>query len=162
MVPNGNPISKVSGSTNAVVADGNFVGTIIQEGAGAGAGPTASAVASDIIDIAHGLRVPTFGVPAKQLQSFPTVSMQNHRGEFYIRLMVVDKPGVFADIAAALRDHEVSIESVLQRTRDPGEAVPVVMTLHETKESSMTDSLKKIAAIGAVVEPPLMIRIESL
>jgi homoserine dehydrogenase len=87
--------------------------------------------------------------------------MQHHNGAYYIRLMVVDKPGVFADIAAALRDHAVSMESVLQRTRDPGEAVPVVMTMHETEEASMTGALEEIAAVGAVVEPPRMIRIES-
>lgn len=162
MVPAETPIAHVSGSLNAVVADGDFVGTIVQEGAGAGAGPTSSAVAADIIDIARGLRVPTFGIPAGQLKTWPSVPMQHHKGAYYIRLMVVDKPGVFADIAAALRDHAVSMESVLQRTRDPGEAVPVVMTMHETEEASMTGALEEIAAVGAVVEPPRMIRIESL
>ena len=162
MVPFANPIANVSGALNAVVADGNFIGTIVQEGAGAGAGPTASAVASDIIDIARGLRVPVFGLPAERLKLLPPVPMQLHKGAYYIRLMVVDKPGVLADIAAALRDHAVSMESVLQRTRDPGEAVPVVLTVHETKEASMTGALERIATIGAVVEPPRMIRIESL
>ena len=162
MVPADTAIAHVSGSLNAVVADGDFVGTIVHEGAGAGAGPTASAVAADIIDIARGFRVPTFGVPAKQLKTFPSVPMQKHSGAYYIRLMVVDKPGVFADIADSLRDHAVSMKSVLQRTRDPGEAVPVVMTMHETEEASMTRVLEAIDAIGAVVEPPRMIRIESL
>ena len=162
MVPFENPISNVSGSINAVVIDGNFVGTIVQKGAGAGGGATASAVASDIIDIARELRIPTFGLPAKQLKSLPSIPMQQHNGAYYIRLMVVDKPGVLADIAAVLKDHNVSMESVLQRTRNPGEAVPVVLTMHETEEFSMTEAIKKISAIGAVVEPPHMIRIESL
>ena len=162
MVPADTAIAHVSGSLNAVVADGDFVGTIVHEGAGAGAGPTASAVAADIIDIARGFRVPTFGVPAEQLKTFPSVPMQKHSGAYYIRLMVVDKPGVFANIADSLRDHAVSMKSVLQRTRDPGEAVPVVMTMHETEEASMTRVLEAIDAIGAVVEPPRMIRIESL
>ena len=162
MVPADTAIAHVSGSLNAVVADGDFVGTIVHEGAGAGAGPTASAVAADIIDIARGFRVPTFGVPAKQLKTFPSVPMQKHTGAYYIRLIVVDKPGVFANIADSLRDHAVSMKSVLQRTRDPGETVPVVMTMHETEEASMTRVLEAIDAIGAVVEPPRMIRIESL
>ncbi|MBT3305313.1 MAG: homoserine dehydrogenase, partial [Alphaproteobacteria bacterium] len=162
MVPADTPIAHVSGSLNAVVADGDFVGTIVHEGPGAGAGPTASAVAADIIDIARGLRVPTFGVPAGQLKSIPPVPMQRHQGAYYIRLMVVDKPGVLADITAVLRDHAVSMEAVLQRTRDPGEPVPVVMTVHEAEEASMTGALDEIAAIGAVVETPRMIRIESL
>ncbi len=162
MVPVEAPIAHVSGSLNAVVADGDFVGTVVLEGAGAGAGPTSSAVAADIIDIARGFKVPTFGVPAGQLKTWPSVPMQHHKGAYYIRLMLVDKPGVFADIADSLRDHAVSMKSVLQRTRDPGEAVPVVMTMHETEEASMTGVLEEIAAIDAVVEAPRMIRIESL
>jgi len=162
MVPVDTPIAHVSGSLNAVVADGDFVGTIVHEGPGAGAGPTSSAVAADLVDIARGLKVPTFGVPAGQLKSLSPVPMQDHKGAYYIRLMVVDKPGVFADIAAVLRDHAVSMESVIQRTRDPGEPVPVVMTMHDTVEASMTRSLEEIAAVGAVVEAPRMIRIESL
>ena len=88
--------------------------------------------------------------------------MERHFGAYYVRLMVVDEPGVLADISAALKDHSVSVESILQRTRDPDEAVPVVMTLHETIEAAMTLALEKIAAIEAVVEPPRMIRIENL
>ncbi|MCH8238278.1 MAG: homoserine dehydrogenase [Proteobacteria bacterium] len=162
MVPASSPIAHVSGTLNAVVADGDFAETIVHEGHGAGAGPTASAVAADLIDIARGLQVPTFGVPVDKLKSITPVPMERHFGAYYIRLMVVDRPGVFADIAAALRDHAVSMESVLQRTRDPGEAVPVVMTMHETEEASMTKALETIAAVDAVVEPPRMIRIESL
>ena len=162
MVPDATPIAHVSGSLNAVVADGDFCDTIVHEGRGAGAGPTASAVTADLVDIARGYKVPTFGVPAGELKSLPPVPMERHIGAYYIRLMVVDKPGVFADIAGALKDHAVSMESVLQRTRDPGEAVPVVMTLHETEEASMIQALDEIAAAEAVVEMPRMIRIESL
>ena len=162
MVPEASPIAHVSGSFNAVVADGDFVDTIVHEGRGSGAGPTASAVIADVIDIARGVKVPTFRVPADKLKSLPTIPMERHRGAYYIRLMVVDRPGVFADIAAVLRDHAVSMESVLQRTRDPGEPVPVVMTMHETEETGMTRALEEIAAVEAVVEPPRMIRIEAL
>ena len=88
--------------------------------------------------------------------------MERHVGAYYVRLMLVDKPGVFADIASALKDHQVSMESVLQRTRDPGEAVPVVMTLHKTEEAGVLGALAEIAAIDAVVEQPRMIRIENL
>ena len=162
MVPETAPIAHVAGSLNAVVADGDFVDTIVQEGHGAGAGPTASAVCADIIDIARGLKVPTFGVPVGDLKTIAPLPMQRHVGAYYIRLMVVDKPGVFADIAGALQKHAVSMESVIQRTRNPGEAVPVVMTTHETEEASMVEALKEIAVVGAVVEEPRMIRIESL
>ena len=162
MVPESSPIAHVGGSFNAVVAEGDFVDTIVQEGRGSGAGPTASAVVADLLDIARGAQVPTFTVPATKLKKIKPVPMARHYGAYYVRLMVVDRPGVFADVAAALRDHSVSMESVLQRTRDPGEPVPVVMTLHETEEASMVRALRKIAATEAVVEPPRMIRIESL
>lgn len=156
------PIASVEDVYNAVVAEGDFVGRSVYEGRGAGAGPTASAVAGDIIDIAAGRQAFTFGVPAKDLRALPKCSMENHVGAYYIRLMVVDKQGVFADIAAALRDAKVSMEAVLQRGRAPGEVVPVVMTLHETVEASLNDALHRITAIDGVVEPPMVIRIEAL
>lgn len=156
------PIATVEGVFNAVVADGDFVDTIMQEGRGAGERPTASAVVADIADIARGHRIPTFGVPASRLAALPAVPMGRHRGPYYVRLMVVDQPGVFADVAAILRDHEVSMESVLQRSRSPGEAVPVVMTTHDTEEAAMVACLQAIGRLEASVEPPRMIRIEPL
>jgi len=88
------------------------------------------------------------------------VAMESHQGPYYVRLMVVDEPGVFAGIAASLSDHSVSMESVLQRGRAPGEPVPVVMTVHDTKEADMVKTLDDIAGLSAVVETPRMIRIE--
>ncbi len=130
MVPLGTPIAHVEGVYNAVVTEGDFVGQNICEGRGAGAGPTASAVVSDLIDIARGRSQPTFSVPASELKALPAAPLARHRGAYYVRLMVVDKPGVIADVAAALRDEEVSMEAMIQRGRSPGEAVPVVLTTH--------------------------------
>jgi homoserine dehydrogenase len=76
--------------------------------------------------------------------------------------MVWDRPGVIADVTAALRDEQVSLESMLQRGRAPDEAVPVVLTTHETEEASMRRALDRIAGLNTVVEPPHMIRIETL
>jgi homoserine dehydrogenase len=162
MVPLGTPIAHVEGVYNAIVTEGDFVGRNLCEGRGAGAGPTASAVVSDLIDIARGRSQPTFSVPAAELQKLAAAPMARHRGAYYIRLMVVDKPGVIADVAAALRDEEVSLESMLQRARSPGEPVPVVLTTHETEEAAMRRALDRIAALGSVVEAPHVIRIESL
>lgn len=156
------PIAVVEDVYNAVVAEGDYVGRSVYEGRGAGAGPTASAVVADVMDIAAGRHAFTFGVPAKDLKPLPVCSMENHVGAYYIRLMVVDKPGVFADIAAALRDARVSMEAILQRGRAPGETVPVVMTLHETEEAAMNDAMRRIQSIEAVAEPPVVIRIEAL
>jgi homoserine dehydrogenase len=156
------PINHVSGVFNAIEVAGDFVDTTIYEGRGAGEGPTASAVVADLIDIARGNRVPTFGVAASALKPAATIPMGRRWGAYYVRFTVVDKPGVFADIAAALRDNEVSMESVLQRGRAPGEKVPVVMTVHDTREDAMQRCVEAIAALGAVVEPPTLIRIEDV
>lgn len=161
MVPKAAPIARVDGVFNAVVAEGDFLGSAMFEGRGAGAGPTASAVAADLIDIAAGRRTPAFGVAANLLQPLQPAPMEDRRGAYYIRLMVLDQPGVFADVAGALRDEQVSMDAVLQRGRAPGETVPVVMSLHDTKEASMMRAVKRIAAFKTVVEPPRLIRIES-
>ena len=160
MVPRGTPIAAVEGVYNAVVAEGDFVGRVVLEGRGAGAFPTASAVVADLVDIAAGRQIPAFGVPADRLEAIAGASMERHQGAYYIRLMVVDQPGVIADVAAALRDEHVSMESMIQRGRAPGEAVPVVLTTHVTVEAAMQRALAKIAALDSVVEPPRMIRIE--
>jgi homoserine dehydrogenase len=162
MIPETAPIATVGGVLNAVVAEGDYVGTVVLEGRGAGAGPTASAVVGDIVDIALGRSAPTFGVPSAMLERLPSAPMERHFGAYYLRMMVADLPGVFADIAGCLRDAGVSIESALQRGRDPGETVPLVLTIHETEEAAMIDALQRIGRLSSVHEPPCMIRIESL
>lgn len=161
MVPLSAPIAKVEGVFNAVVIDGDEVDTIVQQGRGAGERPTASAVVADICDIARGISLPTFGVPVDQLKPSRPRPMNLHTGAYYVRMMLVDEPGVFADIAAILRDHKVSMESMIQRVREPGEPVPVVITTHITSEADMLAALDAIAKLDTVTEPPRMIRIES-
>lgn len=153
-------VARVDGVFNAVVADGDFVDRIVQEGRGAGERPTASAVVADIADIACGRAAPTFGIPVARLAELPALPMSRHRGCYYVRLMVLDQPGVLADVTSILRDDAVSIEAVLQRARAPGEAVPVVMTTHETEEASMVRALQRIGGLPSSVEQPRMIRIE--
>jgi homoserine dehydrogenase len=160
MVPRATPIAAVEGVFNAVVAEGDFVGRVVLEGRGAGAFPTASAVASDLVDIAAGRLIAPFGVPAAALSDLPGAAMERHQGAYYVRLMVVDQPGVIAEVTAALRDERVSLESMIQRGRAPGEAVPVVLTTHVTLEDAMRRALDRIAALDTVLEPPRMIRIE--
>ncbi|HEY4043323.1 MAG TPA: homoserine dehydrogenase [Rhodopila sp.] len=160
MVPLSAPIARVDGVFNAVVADGDFVGRVMLEGRGAGAGPTASAVVADLIDIARNRVTPVWGAARSALSDAPPVSMSDHVGPYYLRLMVVDRPGVIADVTAILRDMGVSLESMLQRGRSPGEAVPVVLVTHETKESAMREALDRIGALPTVMEEPTLIRIE--
>src|SRR6202022_1815794 len=104
-----------------------------------------------------GIRVPPFGVPADKLVKAVPRPIENRIGAYYLRMMVVDRPGVIADVAAVLRDHGVSMESMLQRGRSPGEAVPVVLTTHDTNEAAMRQALARIAALDAVLEDPAMI-----
>ena len=160
MVPQSAPIARVDGVFNAVVAEGDFVGRVMLEGRGAGAGPTASAVVADLIDIARNRFTPVWGAAAAELSNAPSVPMSAHVGAYYLRLMVVDRPGVIADVTAVLRDLGISLESMLQRGRAPGEAVPVVLVTHETQESAMREALTRIAALNAVLEAPTSIRIE--
>ncbi len=167
MVPRETPVAHVEGVFNAVVVEGDFAGRVALQGRGAGAEPTASAVVSDLLDIAAegggGHRVASvFSVPAAALARRPAVPMERHAGAYYIRLMVLDRPGVIADIAAALRDEQVSMEAMIQRARAPGEAVPVVLTTHDTEEAAMRRALRRIGELATVLEPPRMIRIEHL
>jgi homoserine dehydrogenase len=162
MLPQSGPIAPVDGVFNAVVVEGDAVNVATLIGRGAGAGPTASAVVADIVDIARGLRLPFYNVPAASLVSTPNAPMERRYGAYYIRLMVMDRPGVIAEVSAILRDEGISVESLLQRGRNPGEVVPMVMTTHETYEDAMLRALTRFGALDAVSEPPLMIRIEDL
>ncbi|MBV9783610.1 MAG: homoserine dehydrogenase [Acidisphaera sp.] len=161
MVPEAAPIARVDGVFNAVVAEGDQVGRVMLEGRGAGAGPTASAVVADLIDIARGRATPVWGAASGALSTAPSVPMSAHVGAYYLRLMVVDRPGVIADVTAVLRDAGVSLESMLQRGRSPGEAVPVVLVTHETGETAMRAALDRISTLDAVLEAPTLIRIEA-
>jgi homoserine dehydrogenase len=160
MVPLGTPLADVDGVYNAVVAEGDLVGKSVYEGRGAGAGPTASAVISDILDIARGQRLPTFGAPAAVLKRPSLVPMGDHQGACYLRFTVIDRPGVIAVISRCLADQGISIESMLQRSRAPGEPVPVVFITHEAREAELTKALQAIVAAGVVTEEPCMIRME--
>ena len=156
------PIAHVEGAYNAVVAIGDAVGDTMFQGLGAGAGPTASAVVADLGDIARDRRAPTLGISAGSLQTLPEAPIGLHRGPYYVRLMVSDRPGVIADVTAVFRDEKVSIESMIQRARSETQAVPVVLNMHECEEAAMQRALSKIATLDSVVEAPTMIRIESL
>ncbi len=158
LVPAGASIARVDGVFNAVVAEGDAVGRVMLEGRGAGAGPTASAVVADLIDLARGRLTPIWGQDA--LAVGPCLPIGQHLGAYYLRLMVTDRPGVIADVAAILRDHGVSLESLLQHGRSPAEAVPVVLVTHEVREHAMRAALRRIAELDAVLEPPAFIRIE--
>ncbi|NVN30163.1 ACT domain-containing protein, partial [Endobacter medicaginis] len=119
------------------------------------------AVVADLIDLARGHAAPVWGAASATLQSASSMPMSQHRGAYYLRLNVTDRPGVIAEVAAALRDAGVSLKSMLQHGRAPGEAVAIVLLTHETGESSMQKAIERLAGLSVVLEPPAMIRIEA-
>ncbi|MBM3647556.1 MAG: homoserine dehydrogenase [Alphaproteobacteria bacterium] len=161
MVPLAAPIAHIEGVFNAVVVEGDFVGTTMFQGRGAGQGPTASAVVADLVDVARGRDMPAFVVPAERLSTKKASTMDRHQGAYYMRLMVQDRPGVIAAVSGALAKERISLESMLQRGRSQSGEVPVVLTTHETEEAAMRRALARIARLGAVAEEPCLIRIEA-
>jgi len=163
MISKAAPLAEIEGVFNAVQVEGDAVGTTLHVGPGAGAAPTGSAVVADLCDLARGFRAPSFGVPAAMLAAGEPAPMNAHEGAYYLRLMVDDRPGVLADVAACLRDEGVSVESMIQRHRATADQpVPIVMTTHETTEAAFTRALAAIGGLDCVREAPRMLRIETL
>lgn len=160
LVPKDSAIAAVGGALNAVYVDGDFSGKILLMGAGAGGNATASAVVGDIVDIARGHHLPLMGVAAETVVPLVPADITARIESYYLRFKVLDQPGVVADISAILRDCHVSLESVLQRGRDPGQPVQLIMTTHETREADMNAAIIKIAALESVMETPHVMRIE--
>ena len=161
MVKAGTPLADVDGSFNAVVADCGDADKYFFEGRGAGQGPTASAVVADIVDIARGNIGAVFGIPAAQLRHAHTIAPGARVSAYYLRFQVLDVPGVMAEISRKLANEGVSIESMLQRGRAPGEPVAIVMITHETQQDAVARALKAIAASDKVFEAPCMIPMEA-
>lgn len=155
-------LASVEGVFNAVVVEGDFVGRALFVGRGAGEGPTASAVVADVMDVAAGHVVPPFTVPGADLENLPQVPQGSYVGPFYVRLRVLDQPGVFADVAAVLKEQGVSMESIIQRGRDEAKPVDLVMTLHDTREEALERAIAALKDHPHVVEDPVVIRIVAL
>ena len=160
LVPFDHPLAHVDGPTNAVVAEGNFMGRLLFQGAGAGDGPTASAVVADIIDIARGEKGAAFSMPASELEAMEPAPTGHRVGRSYIRFTVPDRPGVLADITAAMRDAGVSIESLIQRG-DPDQDGEVIVALvtHEVPESAVRQALGILEGSDSLAARPLVMQI---
>lgn len=162
LVHRDHPLAHVDGATNAVVAEGNFVGRLLFQGAGAGDGPTASAVVADLIDIARGDIGAPFSIPAAELEKAAPASSGHRTGKAYLRFTVADRPGVLAEITAAMRDAGVSIESLIQKGRaaiGSTEAVLVAMVTHEGPESAIAEALRLLDGSPSLAAPPLVMHL---
>ncbi len=170
MIPRDLAIAQVMGVTNAVTLDADELAPVTLVGPGAGGMATASAVVSDIGDIARGVRTAPFGRPSERLAASRKAPMQRHEGGYYIRLLARDRPGTFAAIAKHLSDQNISLESIVQRHRgahphggeDPGGAapVPVILITYATTEDAVRKALAAVSRDKVISGKPQVIRIE--
>jgi len=160
LVPRDHPLAHVDGPTTAVVAEGNFSGRLLFQGAGAGDGPTASAVVADLIDIARGDVGCPFSVPVAELQGLAKADAGHRTSRAYLRFTVADRPGVLAEITAAMRDAGVSIESLLQKGRpEEGGEVLLAIVTHEGPEASVSKALALLKDSPSLTAPPLVMHL---
>jgi homoserine dehydrogenase len=152
-------IGQLDGVTNAVVCEGDAVGQAVFEGPGAGAGPTASAIVADLIDIARGARGPAFGVPATTLR--PLVSTVETPAPHYLRFRLQDRPGALAEIARDLGDEGVSIRAMRQDDERDGSATVVILT-HACARGALDRALAAIATSSVSLARPVALTIENV
>ena len=164
-------IANVNGVMNAVMVNGDAVGSTLYYGAGAGAGPTASAVVADIIDVARMISHPESGVPSlafrdDALSDAPILPMSDVVSAYYLRISAADRPGVLADITEILGDRGISIQAIIQKEPRGGDAeyrrVPVIILTREIREAVMDEAITRIEALDAVSDRVMRIRVFKL
>jgi homoserine dehydrogenase len=166
MIPLNNILSNVSGSLNAITVSGDAVGDLFLSGYGAGQMPTASAVLSDIVDLARNLqykaagRIPMTACLPEQLRTIPVTPVTEIVAHYYFRFAVLDRPGVLSKISGILGNYGISIKTVHQKGRKTNGTVPIVMLTHYAKEADVRKALDEISALDVVGAPPALIRIE--
>ena len=166
MIPEGNLLSNVNGSLNAVRINADAVGEMMLFGHGAGMMPTASAVVSDLVDLARNLimgavcRVPILAYQPEQIRTIPILTMDDLTSHYYIRFSALDRPGVLSKISGILGELSISIASVHQKGRTSAGPVPVVMLTHAAREADVKKALARIEELDIISERPMLIRIE--
>jgi homoserine dehydrogenase len=167
MIPFDNILSNVSGTLNAVSLTGDACGEILLYGRGAGMMPTASAVVSDLVDLARNIlaggaagRLPGLAYQMANIRRIPVLPIEQISTHYYFRFSALDRPGVLSTIAGILGRHGISIQSVQQKGRKTDGAVPVVMLSHRAKEANVQQALAEINALEVVAAAPVLIRIE--
>ncbi len=163
LLPNNHLLSSVNGVYNAVFVEGDLIGDLVLYGQGAGRFPTASAVLSDIVDVARNIR---YSSQQRVPLPLPTSRIRRVRrvgeieGRYYFRFSCIDRPGVLARIARVLGAHRISIASVLQKDRRREHIVPVVMLTHDAKERNVQDALSEIDRLSLIRRKTVCIRVE--
>lgn len=166
MIPFDNMLSNVNGTLNAISVSADAVGDILLYGRGAGMMPTASAVVSDMADIARNLasdgagRVPVMGFQPDKIRTIAVMPMDDIVTNYYFRFDAMDRPGVLSTIAGILGKYAISLKFVHQKGRKTNGSVPVVMLTHQAREADVTRALSEISALDVVASTPMLIRIE--
>lgn len=166
LIPRDHMLATVSGAMNAVYVTGDAVGPILLSGQGAGMMPTASAVVSDILDLARNLtlgirrRMPPLGSHKALETQRPIKPMAEVVTNYYFRFAALDRPGVLSQISGVLGKHNISIAAVIQKGREVRGAVPIVMITHEAREANVRQALLEIDALPVVSPPAVVYRIE--
>ena len=160
LVPADSPLGQLQGGTNMVVLEGDSVGQIVMRGPGAGEGPTASAVMADVIDIARGNRMPTFGQPATTLAA-PQAARTSAPAPYYLRMVLLDKPGALAKIATCLGEAGVSIDQMRQYGHE-GVNAPVLIVTHKAARDDIDHAMGLFSGTGVLVGAPVALRIEAV
>ncbi len=166
MVPAPHLLADVNGAYNAIFVQGEALGATMYFGLGAGMMPTATAVLADLLEVARNRlhdtrgRVAPLGYPLAQQRNVPLKPMDDLVTEYYLRFMVVDRPGVLARISGILGRHQISIASVIQREREHGASVPIVIRTHQARERNLRRALEHIDRLPVVRAKSVVIRIE--
>ena len=160
LVPETSPLGQLQGGTNMIVLEGDAVDQIVLRGPGAGEGPTASAVMGDVMDIARGLRMTTFGQPAKTLRKAPAARAAV-AAPYYLRMQLLDKPGALAKVAHVMGDAGISIDRMRQYGHEDT-AAPVLIVTHKTTRAALEEALTEFKTTDVVTGNPVAIRIEAV
>ncbi|HDZ56050.1 MAG TPA: homoserine dehydrogenase [Pseudomonas xinjiangensis] len=169
LIPADRLIANVNGVMNAVMVNGDAVGSTLYYGAGAGAEPTASAVVADIIDVVRTLttdpnnRVPHLAFRADSLSDFPVLSVEDVHTAYYLRLHAKDRPGVLAKVATILSEQGINIESIIQKEVEEQDGlVPIILMTHRVREKSMNEAIAALESLDDIAAPLMRIRVEQL
>ena len=160
LVPETSPLGQLQGGTNMIVLEGDAVEQVVLRGPGAGEGPTASAVMGDVMDIARGLRMTTFGQPANTLRK-ARAARAAVAAPYYLRMQLLDKPGALAKVAHVMGDAGISIDRMRQYGHDDT-AAPVLIVTHKTTRTALEEALADFKTTGVVTGDPVAIRIEAV
>lgn len=166
MIPVGHPIADVDGVFNSIRLTADFAGAVMFIGRGAGMDPTASAVVGDVVEVSRSIlsgaarRTAPLGYLDDNVTTLPIKPMGEIVSKYYLRFSALDKPGVLAKIAGSLGNHNISIESMIQKGRNTVDTVPIVIMTHEAKEKDIRAALAEIDAFEVINRKSILIRIE--